>query len=301
MKIHIPREEDVPVITEQDIFRPGENVFIQTSGKNREFLGVVHKHTFIELVYVISGHATHLVGDRTYPATKGDLFIINYDTPHAFFWDENDSEPFVGYDQLFTPGFLDTSLLDSVRFESINSSFLFYSLFPGTQTGPDVHISGSSYNSFGDLFNKIYQEFTYQENGYLDLIRAYVVELIIKIFRKMSAVSRPEVFNRQAQIVDITLDYLRQNYHKQLSLDDLAEQFFVSKYHLSHEFTKQMGTGIYQYLQKKRLLIARQLMAEGQKPTEVYAQCGFRDYPAFFRAFRKVYGLSPREFMQSRK
>ena len=142
MNIQIPREEDVPVITEQDIFRPGENVFIQTSGKQREFLGVVHKHTFIELVYVISGKATHLVGERTFPATKGDLFIINYDTPHAFFWDENESEPFVGYDLLFTPGFLDTSLLDSVQFESINSSFLFYSLFPGLQFRPDVHISG---------------------------------------------------------------------------------------------------------------------------------------------------------------
>ena len=60
-----------------------------------------------------------------------------------------------------------------------------------------------------------------------------------------------------------------------------------------------MGTGIYQYIQKKRLLIARQRMAEGQKPVDVYALCGFGDYTAFFRAFRKEYGLSPREYVQS--
>lgn len=297
LNIQIPREEDVPVITEQDIFRPGENVFIQTSGKQREFLGVVHKHTFIELVYVISGKATHLVGDRTFPATKGDLFIINYDTPHAFFWDENDSEPFVGYDLLFTPGFLDTSLLDSVQFESINSSFLFYSLFPGLQLRPDVHISGSSYNSFGDLFNKIYQEFTYQENGYLDMIRAYVVELIIKIFRKMSTVSHPEVLNRQTQIVDTTLDYLRQNYHKHLSLDDLAAQVFLSKDYFARLFRETTGMPISALLQQIRIEEAcKQLVTTDTKIDDIAEVCGFNDIQYFYRIFKKVTGMTPRQY-----
>ena len=100
-------------------------------------------------------------------------------------------------------------------------------------------------------------------------------------------------------VVSRVIDYINAHYHEPLSLDLLAERFFVSKYHLSHEFTKQMGTGIYQFIQRKRLLIARQLMAQGQKPVEVYAMCGFGDYPAFFRAFRKVYGLSPRAYVQS--
>ena len=97
------------------------------------------------------------------------------------------------------------------------------------------------------------------------------------------------------------IDYINDHYYESLSLDLLSERFFVSKYHLSHEFTRQMGTGIYQYIQKKRLLIARQLIAQGQKPVDVYAQCGFGDYAAFFRAFRKVYGLSPRAYVQSLK
>ena len=297
MNIQIPKEEDVPVLTEQDVFRPGENVFIQTSGKHREFLGVFHKHTFIELVYVISGSATHVVGDRIFPATKGDLFIINYDTPHAFFWDENDAEPFIGYDLLFTPGFLDTSLLDSVRFESINSSFLFYSLFPGTQVGPDVHISGSSYNSFGDLFNKIYQEFTYRENGYLDLIRAYVVELIIKIFRKMSADSHSESFNRQTQIVDTTLDYLRQNYHKHLSLDDLAAQVFLSKDYFARLFRETTGMPISALLQQIRIDEAcKQLVGTDTKIDDIAIDCGFNDIQYFYRIFKKVTGMTPRQY-----
>ena len=297
MPIELPKDDEVPVIREQDVFRPGENVFIQTSGKHREFLGVVHKHTFIELVYVISGNATHLVGERTFPATKGDLFIINYNTPHAFFRNTDNDEPFIVYDLLFTPGFLDTSLLDNVRFESINSSFLFYSLFPKSQEGPDVHISGSSYNSFGDLFSKIYQEFTYRENGYLDMIRAYVVELIIKIFRKMSAVSHPEMFNRQAQIVDVTLDYLRQNYQKHLSLDDLAAHLNISKYHLSRSFPERIGCGLNAYIHSLRADHAATLLASTQiSVTQVGFDSGFESSSTFFRAFKQQYGVSPRQY-----
>ena len=297
MKIAIPDDKDVPVIREQDVFRPGENVFIQTSGKHKEFLGVIHKHTFIELVYVISGNATHLVGDRTFPATKGDLFIINYNTSHAFFESDDASEPFVVYDLLFTPKFLDASLLDNVRFESINSSFLFYSLFPAMQAGPDIHISGSSYNSFGDLFNKIYQEFTYRENGYLDMIRAYVVELIIKIFRKMGAVSHPEIFNRQAQIVDTTLDYLRQNYQKQLSLDDLAAQVFLSKDYFARLFRETTGMPISALLQQIRIDEACKLLAgTDTKIDDIAGECGFNDIQYFYRIFKKVTGMTPRQY-----
>jgi len=97
----------VPIITAKDIFRPGENVFIQMSNQNSDFSGVIHKHTFIELVYIISGSAIHAVGDRELSASKGDLFIINYDTPHAFFTSNDNPEPFVAYDLLFTPDFFD--------------------------------------------------------------------------------------------------------------------------------------------------------------------------------------------------
>ena len=297
MLAELPKEDEVHVIKEQDVFRPGENVFIQTSGKHREFLGVIHKHTFIELVYVISGNATHLVGERTFPATKGDLFIINYNTPHAFFRNTDTEEPFIVYDLLFTPGFLDTSLLDNVRFESINSSFLFYSLFPKTQEGPDVHISGSSYNSFGDLFNKIYQEFTYRENGYLDMIRAYLVELIIKIFRKMSTVAHPEVLNRQTQIVDITLDYLRQNYQKHLSLDDLAAQVFLSKDYFARLFRETTGMPISALLQQIRIDEAcKQLTGTDIRIEDIAADCGFNDIQYFYRIFKKVTGMTPRQY-----
>ena len=289
--------KDVPVITAKDIFRPGENVFIQMSSQNTDLTGVIHKHTFIELVYIVSGTATHIVGDRKVPACKGDLFIINYDTPHAFFPEEKGREPFVAYDLLFTPDFFDTSLIDNLRFESIHSSFLFYSLFPAQQLGPDVHISGSSYSAFGELFNKIYLEFTNREEGYINIIRAYVIELIIKMFRKMSKEPNSETVSRQSRIVDTTLSYLRENYQKQLSLDELAAQVFLSKDYFARLFRETTGMPISALLQKIRIEEAcKMLTGTNRKVDDIASDCGFHDIKYFYNAFKKITGMTPRQY-----
>ena len=79
------------------------------------------------------------------------------------------------------------------------------------------------------------------------------------------------------------------------SLDELAQRFYVSKYHLSHEFSKTMGISVYRYICLKRLLSARQMLLNGMPAGEVYTKCGFKDYTNFYRAFKAEYGISPSE------
>lgn len=290
-------DANIPTITNNDIFRPGEKVFIQMSNQNADFNGVIHKHTFIELVYIISGSATHVVGDREFQASKGDLFIINHNTPHAFFSNDNNSEPFVAYDLLFTPDFFDISLINDVSFESINSSFLFYSLFPAQQSEPDVHISGSSYSVFGELFNKIHLEFTNCETGYINIIRAYVIELIINIFRKMNSTSNTNRNSRQSEIVETTLKYLKENYHKHLSLNDLAAQVFLSKDYFARIFRETTGMPISTLLQKIRVDEACKLLVNtNQKIDDIAALCGFSDTKYFYNLFKRQTGLTPKQY-----
>lgn len=75
-----------------------------------------------------------------------------------------------------------------------------------------------------------------------------------------------------------------------LTIDQLAEQFFVSKYHLMHEFSQKTGTSIYRYLMQQRLHAVCELLEQGTVPNEAYLQCGFKDYANFYRAFRSAYG-----------
>jgi AraC-like DNA-binding protein len=81
--------------------------------------------------------------------------------------------------------------------------------------------------------------------------------------------------------------------NEELSLDGLAERFFVSKYHLSHTFTREVGVSLHRYITMRRLLMARQLLSAGVPAGQACSACGFTDYTSFYRAFKAEYGISP--------
>ncbi|WP_394525536.1 helix-turn-helix domain-containing protein [Lacrimispora sp. JR3] len=96
-------------------------------------------------------------------------------------------------------------------------------------------------------------------------------------------------------------DYINNHLNENLSLDHLASFFYSSKYHLSHVFKDNMGISIHQYIIKKRLNASKNGILSGIPFTELYHQYGFSDYTSFYRAFKKEFGLSPREFREQKE
>ena len=76
-------------------------------------------------------------------------------------------------------------------------------------------------------------------------------------------------------------------------MDALAEQFFISKYHMMRLFRRETGSSVYDYLIQRRLLHARNLMAQGMRATEACYRSGFRSYSSFTRAYGKHFCTTP--------
>ncbi|MBO5305355.1 MAG: AraC family ligand binding domain-containing protein, partial [Clostridia bacterium] len=74
-------EKQILVLKQEELFRSGESIQIQMSNEFPDYIGVLHKHKFIEVVYILSGRATHYIEGESREVGRGDLFIINMDTP----------------------------------------------------------------------------------------------------------------------------------------------------------------------------------------------------------------------------
>lgn len=252
----------------------------------------LHHHDFHELYFLISGDVTYTIESRQYHVLPGDLLLISPQELHQICIrpEMSDYERYVLW--------VDPQLLSRM---STPLSNLAKNLGPrSAKHGNLLRFKPEERTHVQKLFEQLWQESENESYG-SDLLRqSLLIQLLVTINRLAADPGgHLEESTHSSQAVSEAVDYINLHYSEPLSLDMLAELVFVSKYHLSHEFQRQVGTSVYRYIQKKRLLIARQLLAQGKKPNEVYANCGFSDYAGFYRAFRGEYSISPREYAHS--
>ena len=125
---------------------------------------------------------------------------------------------------------------------------------------------------------------------------ALFIQIMTQINRMTALPSPAQLPQPGTELVEQVLSYIAEHYAEKLTLQLLAERFYVSKYHLSHTFSAQVGTGIYRYILLKRLWAARELITDGVSPSQASQSCGFPDYSNFYRAFKSEYGVSPKGF-----
>lgn len=252
----------------------------------------LHHHDFYEVYFLLSGDVTYAIESRIYHVLPGDILIINPRELHQVYI-KPDMAPYERYVLWIAP-----SLLQQLSTQQTDLCRCFDTARPNY--GNMLHLPNEQRGIIQSLMEAICQETEHPTFG-SDLMHTNLLTSLLILVNRYA--EQPSIATRGGsvsnRVVAQVINYINLHYEEPLSLDMLADRFFVSKYHLSHEFNKQMGTGLYQYIQKKRLLIARQLLAQGKKPVNVYSACGFGDYTAFFRAFRKVYGVSPKEYVQS--
>lgn len=93
-------------------------------------------------------------------------------------------------------------------------------------------------------------------------------------------------------------EYMDAHYMKNISLNELSGLSGISKYHLLRLFTRQKGISPYRYLETIRINQAKRLLEHGVLPIDVAAQTGFSDQSHFTNFFKKLIGLTPKQYLR---
>lgn len=261
----------------------------------------LHAHDFIEIAYVAKGIGTHSIGDNIYNVSKGDLFIINYNIPHEFRSLEDPSKPRLWvYNCIFQPGFLDYTLVNCKDFSNITQHFLFRSIFPEEATlNDDIKLQSKESQEIEDLYEKMYREFKLKDEGYIEIIRAYVIELLITIFRlyKRTEVINNRLETHRQEIMNRVTHYMKNNYRKDLKLEDLSTMAFLSPNYFAKLFKECTSMTISEYVQNIRIEEACHLLKTTEKKViDIAFEVGYKDIKYFNQIFKKISGKTPGDY-----
>ena len=245
----------------------------------------VHHHNFYEVYLFLGGQVQFQVEAKTFQLEPGDFLLINPQELH---------KPVIGQESLYERMVLwiDRNYLSSLCTENTDLSACFDGqtnlLRPGKVRSAQLQ----------GLLESLAREYYDEQLGSAICAQGLLMQFLVELNR----LARKNMGKALAEpdLVSQVIAYIGNHYQENLTLESLAGQFYVSKFYLSHEFRERVGVSIHRYIIFRRLLQARDLMAAGIGPGQVYQICGFGDYANFYRAFKAEYGISPREFVQGK-
>lgn len=253
-------------------------------------LGIVevHHHDFYEVYFLLSGDVAYWVDGRIIRLTPGDLLFINPMELHRPLTDPDKPvcERFVLW--------IDKAFLESLSTPQISLNSCFdtdrpdHSHLIRPTSGERAVLTAR----MGELVRECYGK----DFGSNLSAHGIFLQLMVQLNRLARRGNGRKEGESLSPLVERAMVVISENLGGDLSLENIAKVLFVSKYHLSHAFSREVGVSVYRYIMLRRLMLARQLLQSGESAGQVCRSCGFADYTSFYRAFKSEYGISPREF-----
>lgn len=251
----------------------------------------VHHHDFYEVYFFLGGKVEYWVEGRVFPLEPADLLLINPMELHRPILHSESSL----YDRIVL--WIDKTYLENLSAgRDITLNRCFDNSLP-THTNL-IRLTSAQKQSITLRLEELVRESYSNEYGSSLMADGILLQFLVELNRIALQSDVDDAKSESSPLVVRVLSYINEHYQEELTLEGIASHFYVSKYHLSHEFRGAAGCGVYRYIILKRLLVARQMLMNGRAPVEVCADCGFRDYTNFYRAFKSEYGVSPRECLQ---
>lgn len=247
----------------------------------------LHSHTFYELLYCCNDcGAEYLVGADRYRLQKGDIIFVPPGISHRPLLTEPLSEPYERYVLWISKDFVDMF----VENFSIGTEQVSY--------GTLLRTGGTKWEVLGGYFRRGVWEAENQAAGWRAAVIGNTITLLTLMGRSIQERTAPVLKAEKPDLLNEVLAYIELHLDEKITLEETAKHFYVSVSTITQLFRQKMGTSFYRCVTQQRLIAAKTCISQGMTLEDVSRAVGFADYSSFYRAFKKEYGITPRQYTQ---
>lgn len=243
----------------------------------------MHTHQMCELYVFLNGKASFHIEGNEYQLERGDLLIMRPAEAHCI-----QIQPDHPYERL-------SLHFDPALFERLDPEGLLLKPFLDREAGRFNRFAAAdlSEQNYRYVLSQLLQPERCQRMNVVTALLSLLNELYQLYLQRGERMPSAE-----GSLLFRVIRHINEHLSEPLSLDALCERFYISKPQLCRSFKRTTGASVGEYITAKRLLQAQSMLRAGSPPTQVCTACGFNDYSAFYRAYRKHFGVSPRKTQQ---
>ena len=251
-----------------------------------------HKHNFFEIVYVEKGSGYQCINQHEFEYKEGNIFLLPPLDCHSFKIEEHSRFYFISFTDHF---FLKEDGLTSYKdwFDRIAYIIANYNKVPG-----DIIPTDRERKFIIDNIKSIYQEHLSADNYSEAIIAgsiASILNILARSIEKRYVDQANDVDNRFGEVLRYinTHIFISDN----LRVPKLADKFGISKTYFSEYFKKQAGISLADYITKSKLrIVETKVLHTDLSLKEIAYQLNFTDSSHLAKSFKKVYGMTVKEF-----
>ena len=238
-----------------------------------------HYHEFHKIVFIRSGQAGYSIEGHRYELKANDVVLVPAGDVHR-----PEAKSGKTYDRIVL--YISPSMLGAMSDDTCRLDMCF----------SDEHVirlSGLALEEVTGTFAELLKCENDTKFG-SSILAKYLVCRLAVILTRAGQEHNAAVHGRanDKKIAEI-IEYINSDLSRKMTVDTLAEHFFISKYHMMRRFKEETGSTVHKYVTDKRLLQARSAIMSGESAQNAAKLCGFGDYSSFLRAYKKLFGESP--------
>lgn len=265
--------------------------------QNRKTNPPLHHHDFFQVFFVVKGHIILQADGIDNEIGEAEALIIPFDFPHRILFNPES----VVYSLYFVEDYILSQIHSRVVGQLISAIKLDHKINSNHHMRLIVPINPDDMQNYLALFECLLRSVELDGSNEYSLAPSLItscLHIIAKTYLNMPSGQKLSLALEQyAETVKQCIHFLDRNYSKNFDIDQMAKDFAISKTLLYSLFSQLTGTTINQYISKKRIQSAANLLLmSNMSIQEISEMVGYPEYSTFYRNFRKIVGKTPNEF-----